>query len=129
MATAARQLVLTLGPGYTGLVGKVTLTVYDLSGAAVLGPTTAGIAEDAALPGTYYAAPSFDSRWAGRVEWTVAGIPGVGGIDDYGASLGASRQIVAALGGDNGGLVGQVGYTVYDTSGAVLIARTTAGIQ
>lgn len=128
MSTYTRPLIVSFGSDYSGLAGKVTLTVFDIAGDEVYGPITAGIMESATDPGTYLTAPALDSRWAGRVEWTVAGLPGVGAADDYGVVVGGRRPVVAALGADNAGLAGLVGVTVYDSAGAVLAPFTVAGI-
>jgi hypothetical protein len=128
VATYTRPLIVSFGPDYGGLVGKVTLTVFDVAGDAVYGPATTGIAESASSPGTYLAAPPLDSRWAGRVEWTIAGLPGMGAVDDYGSGVGALRPVVASFGAEYAGLVGRVGVTIYDSGGAVLAPSTTAGI-
>ena len=80
-------------------------------------------------PGTYLAALSLDARWSGRLEWTVAGLPGVGALDDYGAGLTSPRCFTCSLGAANSGLAGSVGLTIEDTAGSVLAARQTAGVQ
>jgi hypothetical protein len=129
MGTAARQIVVSFGPSNSGLASKVQYTVFDYSGVAVLGPTSAGVVESGVEPGTYLAAPSFDTRWAGRIEWTIAGLPGVAAIDDYGRVLGGFSVAVASFGGDNSGLAASVGLTIVDTAGNVLTARSGAGVQ
>ena len=128
MGSYIRQLVAAFGPDHAGLAGRVAYAVYDIAGDLVLGPTGAGVVEAAGSPGTYLAAPAFDSRWAGRIEWTIAGLPGVGALEDFGADLGTVRLLAVSFGVANAGLLGLVGYTLYDATGAVLVARATAGI-
>ena len=129
MATRIRQLVVSFGQGYAGLAARVAYTVFDISNAVVLGPTGAGVAEAPNEPGTYLAAPAFDTSWAGRIEWTIPGIAGVYAVDDYGRVLGGFSTIVASFGGDYHGLVGAVQYAIYDTAGGVLATPTAAGVQ
>ena len=128
MGSYIRQLVVAFGPAHAGLAGKVAYTVYDIAGDVVLGPSGAGVAAAAGLPGTYLAAPAFDSRWAGRIEWTIAGLPGIGALEEYGADLGTTRLLAVGFAAANAGLLGLVGYTLYDATGAALVAHTTAGI-
>ena len=40
-----------------------------------------------------------------------------------------TREIGASLGTDYTGLAGTLGYAVYDTTGSVLVARTTSGVS
>ena len=129
MATQIRQLVVSFGQGYAGLAARVAYTVFDISNAVVLGPTGAGVAEAPNEPGTYLAAPTFDTSWAGRIEWTIPGVAGVYAVDDYGRVLGGFSMIVASFGSDYHGLAGQVQYAIYDTAGGVLAAATAAGVQ
>lgn len=128
MGSYIHQLVAAFGPAHAGLAARVAYTVYDIAGDVVLGPTGAGVAEAPGSPGTYLAAPSFDSRWAGRIEWTITGLPGIGALEDYGGGAGTTRLLAVSFGAANAGLLGLVGYTLYDATGAVLAARTTAGI-
>jgi hypothetical protein len=129
MPTQVRLLVASFGPDYAGLASRVQYTVFDYSGTVVLGPTSAGVVESATQPGTYLAAPAFDTRWAGRIEWTIQGVAGVAAIYDFGRVLGGYGVTVASFGGDNSGQAGTVGLTIYDTAGNVLAARTTVGVQ
>ena len=103
-------------------------TVFDATGAAVLGPSGAGVTESPSQPGLYLAALTFDSRWCGRIEWIISGLAGVGAVDDFGRALGGYSVAVASFGAANTGLAGAVGLTVLDTAGNVLAARTAAGI-
>ena len=128
MPTYLRQIGAAFGPDYAGLASKVLYTVFDASGTNVLGPSGAGVVESTGSPGLYLVALNFDQKWSGRVEWTITGVSGVGAVDDFGRILGGYSVAVASFGADTSGQAGNIGVTVYDTGGNLLVTRQTAGI-
>ena len=126
---AARQLIASFGPGNSGKAALVQYTVFDIAGTALLGPTSAGVVESATSPGTYLVAPTFDSAWAGRIEWLIPGAAGVAAIDDFGRVLGGQSVVVASFGAALSGQAANMGVTVFNTAGGVLTARSGVGIQ